>query len=201
MTMTVKRITYTDETLLTLLKQGDQAQRHWAFEAIYGRYAPDVWRFILSKRLTEAEAEDVFGEVWAIAWLRLPDFEWRGTSYKSWLLTTAYNKVKELFRRRQREINLAEVAAFLEAQLQLDPDEPPPPACSPPVQASADQMLLEALARLSPTARIIIELIYFKGKNSREIAETLGMKPDAVRKGHTRALQKLRHLLVEMEVV
>jgi RNA polymerase sigma-70 factor (ECF subfamily) len=190
-----------DEKLLELIKRGTKPRCQDAFAEIYKRYHLDVWRFIKSKLFSDADAKDVFAEVWIVALEKLPNFEWQGKPIKSWLLTVAENKRLELIRRIEKENSIplnedihAQALQIIETQLQLDQTNPPENP-SNEVQAEADRLLVQALAGLRPKPRKIIELIYFKGENSTEIGQNLGMKPGTVRQAHRRALEDLRRLL------
>ncbi len=71
-----------DEKLLELIKDGTRSQRQDAFSEVYRRYYEDVWRFTMSKGLSEAEAKDIFSEVWIVALEKLCQFEWQGKPFK-----------------------------------------------------------------------------------------------------------------------
>ena len=55
--------------------------------------------------------------------------------------------------------------------------------------------LQQSLSRLPETDRRILELKYYNGCTSKEIAETLGIKQETVKKRQQRALKKLLHLM------
>lgn len=188
----------TDEKLLAMIKAGTRSQQRNAFSVLYNRYYLDIWHFIKSKGLSETDAKDIFSDVWLIALEGLCDFEWQGKPIKAWLITTAKNKWLEFIRKTQTALPLEDVntqaLSFIDAALQLDehlPSEVP----SDPVREKADQLLHQALSKLDLKSRKIISLIYFKGKNSTEIGQILGLKPATVRQIHRRKLQTLRSLL------
>jgi RNA polymerase sigma-70 factor (ECF subfamily) len=192
-----------DEESLQLIKDGTESQCIEAFSALYNRYYRDVWRFIRSKAPNENEAKDIFGEVWLVVIEKISEFEWRGVPIKAWLFEIAERQVRASSRKRKEErekiIPLeeerhAEALRFIdevlrrgEASLHTDP--------SSEVRREADKLLHEALSGLGPKSHKIIVLSYYKGKNSTEIAEILGMKPGAVRVAKKRALEKLQTLL------
>lgn len=57
--------------------------------------------------------------------------------------------------------------------------------------------LQQCLARLPETDRRILELKYYSGCTSKEIAQTLAMKQETVKKRQQRALKKLLNLMKE----
>jgi RNA polymerase sigma factor (sigma-70 family) len=199
-----------DEELLELIKCGTESQRSNAFSAIYRRYYLDVWRFIRSDVACEADAKDIYGEVWRVVLNRLDEFEWRGIPIKYWLLGVARRKSLERFRELQAEnsrcISLTEMheeteihrnAALFDTALRLDEDPSAPAPVSSRIRNEVDKLLHRGLSKLSVKQRKIIELIYFRNiHNSTEIGRLLGMKPGTVRQNHKRALERLRELLI-----
>jgi RNA polymerase sigma-70 factor (ECF subfamily) len=73
---------------------------------------------------------------------------------------------------------------------------------SPSAQAEANEqrvLIRVALESLPPIDREILVMRYLEQLSPREIGEVLGMKPGAVSTRHTRALARLRELLVDRE--
>lgn len=189
-----------DEELLALLKSDDKQQRQQALSVIYRRDSLDVWRVIRGRVNHEPDAQDIFCDVWLTACRKLPDFVWQGKPIKHWLLATARRKCLAAGRAHRQEISWEQVDSLqargrhaLETKLLGYHSTASPPA--PEVRAEADRQLVQILAILNSTERKIIELIYFKEKNSSEIGQLLDMKPAAVRKKHERLLKKLRAVL------
>ena len=56
-----------------------------------------------------------------------------------------------------------------------------------------------ALDRLTPEDRALLRALFYEGRNGIELAETLGISPQALRVRKHRALQRLRLLLGEAE--
>lgn len=189
-----------EEDLLDLIKVGSQAERADAFTSLYARYYLAVWYFIISKVSLEADAKDVFSKAWCIAFDKLPRFVWRGISIKVWLFSIANNKCLELFREMKERsyISYSEIhegaLLVIDTALRLD-EELSPAVPHSEVVSEADRLLHKALSKLKPRQRKIIELVYYKGKNSTEIGEILHMKPGTVRQEHKRARKKLQQML------
>jgi RNA polymerase sigma-70 factor (ECF subfamily) len=128
-----------------------------------------------------ASAEDVVQEALVRAW-RHPDSLVNGKgSVRGWLLTVVRNIVLDQVRARNRRP--AEAA------------ESPPDAAVE--QDRTDQVLdtivvVDALNRLSPEHRVVLEQVYLKGSTVTEAAEALGIPPGTVKSRSYYALRALR---------
>jgi RNA polymerase sigma-70 factor (ECF subfamily) len=105
------------------------------------------------------------------------------TSMAHHKLTNEVHKHRAL-RRDHRRI----AASPLEEQLI------PSPESSPSELVSRQELLRNALRRLSPQVRRILELRVVEGREWAEIAKTVGDKPEALRKKYLRALIRVRKL-------
>ncbi len=105
-----------------------------------------------------------------------------------WLHCTAHNiaaqTVRTIERRRARELEAAAMNPLLSAQSDTHWKQIAP-------------HLDEALEELSGPDRDILLLSYFEGKSAREMAEILGIRPEAAQKRATRAIEKLRGLFAK----
>jgi RNA polymerase sigma-70 factor, ECF subfamily len=73
-----------------------------AFDALAGRHAAAVLRFVGTLGVTRDDAEDVLQETFVAAWRGAPSYVGAG-SVRSWLLTIARNAVRHARRRRVGE--------------------------------------------------------------------------------------------------
>jgi RNA polymerase sigma-70 factor, ECF subfamily len=117
------------------------------------------------------EAEDLVQEtllsaVKAFEGLRQPELA------GAWLLRILRRKWYDLLRRRSRERSVP---------------APRPPADAAPI----DDRMKHALASLPPEDRRILELRYFEGRTSTEIAALLGKTPGGIRSDLFHALRRL----------
>jgi RNA polymerase sigma-70 factor, ECF subfamily len=156
-----------------------------AFEPLYRRYLPDVYRYCRFRLGDRETAEDVTSLVFVRALDRLGQF--RDGSFRAWLFTIAHRATVDHHRARRPVVPLdaaAEVAS---------PDPSPGAAAE---LAEDGRLLLEHLARLPPPQRQVVEL-RLAGLNDREIADVLGERHTAVRTRQSRALARLRELAAE----
>jgi len=156
-----------------------------AFARLYRRHVDGVFRYCQRRLGTREAAEDVTSLVFERALTRLHTF--RGGSFRAWLYTIAHHAVVDALRARPRP-------GYHPAMLDL-----PDPRPSPEAEALAGETvrtLRDALARLSPDQRDVLEL-HLSGLRGREIAEVLGRRHDAVRAIQSRAVARLRAILME----
>jgi RNA polymerase sigma-70 factor (ECF subfamily) len=67
------------------------------------------------------------------------------------------------------------------------------------VSKEVQQSVRSAISRLSRSDREILRLTFYKGLTSVEIAERLGEPGTRIRKRKSRALDRIRHIYLEME--
>jgi RNA polymerase sigma-70 factor (ECF subfamily) len=116
----------------------------------------------------------------------------RGSSegeFRSWLRHILRNNVLDLRRAHGRRIPRASgEGARVEEQVEIDDR-------SPSSQVSAGELgdkLRDAIAKLPPDERTVIEMHYFQSKTYAEIGAVINRTPEAVRKLWGRALLRLQ---------
>lgn len=153
-----------------------------AFAPLYARYYLPVYTYCRIRLRSDPEAEDATSDAFMRAMQSLPTF--RGASFRSWLFSIVANLVRNTVRDRRPAVPLPSGS---EAE-DLDP------AVSPEGTALAGEetaTVQHLLARLSPSQRAVVEL-RLAGLLTREIADVLGMTPDAVKVAQWRAFKRLR---------
>jgi RNA polymerase sigma-70 factor (ECF subfamily) len=171
-----------DQELAQLvLRAGDEA----AFRLLYRRHTPAVYGFVL--RLVGgnvAEAEDITQETWLRAARSLENFQWR-SSLKSWLIGIALNRVREMARRKGRDLTTVSVDFEL-------PDR---------VEDPGRRIDLErALELLPPGFRTVLVLHDVEGFTHKEIGERLGISDGTSKSqlhGARRAMRRLLNVGLE----
>jgi RNA polymerase sigma-70 factor, ECF subfamily len=158
-----------------------------ALEALYGRYHPDV--FSLAYRLlgNGPEAEDVVQDVFIAIWRSGHTYNPSRGTVRTWLLAIAHHRAIDLLRDRPR-LPTCSFAEDVHAAEQGD--------VSAAVTRALDRQLIrQALQRLPPEQREVVELAYFRGLTHQEIATRLRMPLGTV-KGRLRlAMTRLRKAL------
>jgi RNA polymerase sigma-70 factor (ECF subfamily) len=154
-----------------------------ALAALYDRYAGLLLamanRMLGDKTVAEDLVQDVFMEVWRRAHAFDPS---RGT-VRTWLLVRLRSRALDRLRSAQhrREVMVEDVAPREAAPVPEDPELSPDRA-----------LVRQAIQQLPDDQRLVIELSYFHGLSSSEIAEHMGSPIGTVKSRTAAALGKLR---------
>ena len=155
------------------------------FEALYRKYAGDVYRFALHLCGNRAQAEDLTSEAFVLMWtasdrLRLP-------TVKSYLFTIARNLYLESLRHSSRRVELEEL---------------PHPAPGPYDQAESSERLatvLRGLRLLTEADRAALLMRAEEGMSYEEIAAALNLSVAATRVRIHRARVRLAQYCISKE--
>lgn len=143
-------------------------------ELVYGVAYTNVKR--------KSEADDVFQEVFLTYFSKERKFE-DEEHIKAWLIRTTINMCRRenLSLWNLRNVFTDEIGENEKIKLRTKEEE----------------QLLEAVMSLSSKYRLPVWLHYFEGMPTEEVARTLGLKNDAVRKRLSRARAQLKEQLKE----
>ena len=154
------------------------------FDKLLKRNAEMVYKLAFARCGNEADADDIFQQVFLRYLTRKPNFA-SDEHEKAWFIRATINRSKSLwdsaFRRHTQPLEEAPLA---------DPTNP-----FEAHESRAD--LAAALAQLPSKYRAVIHLYYYEGYDTEETARILGRKPSTVRAQLTRARQTLARLLKE----
>lgn len=154
------------------------------FADLYERYQ----RFVASycaRRVSRDRVEDAVAETFLTAWRRLEDVP-EGDGELRWLYGVAYKVVGRQWRSKSRTGRLQEK---LEA-VGIDPVPIPEDVV---VAGDESRRVRDALQRLSSLDREVLLLAAWEELRHAEIAEVLGIRPDAVRQRFHKAKKRLTH--------
>jgi len=177
-----------DSRLLLALRAGDGR----AFDAIFDRYRPRIFGFLLRMTRRAEVAEELLQEVFlrlASHGPRLPD----GTCLRAWLFTVARNLCVSW--RRWSLLDLSRLAVL--------GSRPSADVVTPDQQTQAGrtgQALEAAIARLPAPLREVLLLVAVEGFEPQEAAEILHIRPDAARQRLHRARVFLLEQVPDLEV-
>ncbi|MSP59576.1 MAG: sigma-70 family RNA polymerase sigma factor [Myxococcales bacterium] len=167
-----------DEELIRAASGGDRA----ALGGLYDRYAPllmAVGNKILGNR---RETEDLLHDVFIEAWQRAADYDSARGTVRGWLV----------MRMRSRALDRCRSAGWSRAV---------PIDLAPPIEAGAPPSdplgfdhtrVRSAVAKLPEEQRVVLDLAYFVGLSSSEIALRLGVPIGTVKSRTAAALSRLR---------
>jgi RNA polymerase sigma-70 factor (ECF subfamily) len=174
-------VTSSDETLVDRIARGDKL----AMQALFARHRTPVYRW-LRRMVDETLAEDLLSEVFLDVWRQAGRFEGR-SSVSTWLMSIA--RFKALSARRRRIDS--ELDERTEATV-ADPADDPEAALQ---KKDCGEQLRQALTRLSPEHREIIDLVYYHEQSVDECAEILGIPAATVKTRMFYARKKLAEVV------
>jgi RNA polymerase sigma factor (sigma-70 family) len=156
--------TKTDNELVEASRRGELD----AFGQLVARYQDVVCAVSYSSTGDRALSEDVAQDTFVAAWRRLDRV--RAGSLRPWLCAIARNLGRKARRRTRREEP-------------IDGDAYVAPGTSPLdalVRADTERIVRDALARVPEKYREVLVLYYGDNQSIRDVAETLGIREDAV---------------------
>ncbi|MGE0872549.1 MAG: RNA polymerase sigma factor [Kofleriaceae bacterium] len=159
-----------------------------AFDAVFAAYHRRVYGYLVRMTRRRDVAEDLMQEVF----LRLAQHARRlepDTRLSAWLFTVAHRVFVSWGRAQAVR---AQLAGDLPAADPAGTDQTPHEALA----ASETQRALErAFGELAPAYREVALLVGVEGMSPMEVANILGVKPDAIRQRLSRARAQLAHAL------
>lgn len=138
-----------------------------------------VYRLALCHLQNEADAEDVFQDVFLLLLKEKDARHWDPGHLKAWLLRVAINRCHNTARSRRRRQTLSL-------------DEVPELTSAP---TEGDNELWEALGRLPVKYRDVVVLHYVEGYKTEEIARLMECSDSTVRSRLYRGRQKLKEMM------
>ena len=172
-----------DRALVAAVTAGDRQ----ALARLYDRYAPVLMAVGLRVLGVRGEAEDLVHDVFLEAWQRARSYDPARGSVRTWLLVRLRSRALDRFRARNRS--------------KLSPPAPPeheerPVRGEDPELAPDRAAVRRALQTLSAEQRVVLELGYFQGLSSSEIALHIGVPIGTVKSRAAHGLARLRAGLV-----
>ena len=165
-----------DERLLIEAAQKDPAR----FVDLYEENFARVYAFVSRRVHSRADVEDITAEVFHQGLANLATFEWRGAPFAAWLYRIAANAIADRWQRASRE--------------QGNPTSDPADRSETVDVEKSERtaQLFNLVNGLPEDQRRVIEMRFAEEKSIREIAQTLGRTPGAVKQLQFRGIQSLR---------
>jgi RNA polymerase sigma-70 factor (ECF subfamily) len=182
----------TEAELIAAVLAGDRA----SFEPLVQKYSPRVFATARRYARRESEVEDIVQEVWLKAFDKLKSF--RGEApFEHWLMRMTVRTCYDFLRahQRNRESSFSEISEPEEDWLERFVADPGSAA----EDADAARLLVNrVLARLSPDARLVIQLLEIEDRSVKEIAGLTGWSVPLVKVRAFRARGEMRKILARM---
>ncbi len=165
----------TDQQLVARIRAGEEA----ALSALYERYVNRIYGYVYSRVGNREEAEDLTSEIFVQVLRQLVRLYRGDGPLEHWLLAIARQVVNQAWRKRcpTCPLELAEDRLASPAE-DTEPD--------PPDKRGRVQQVLE---QLPPRYRQVLELRFFQGLDTREVASALGTRAGTARVLIHRALR------------
>jgi RNA polymerase sigma-70 factor, ECF subfamily len=155
---------------------------------LYDRLAPRVYGLGMVMLGSPPQAEDLVQDTFVKVWRKADTFDAARGSVETWVLLIARSLAIDLIRRR-----------VLESKVLATQEDPEVSAEPGPEQYAETRDLADrarrAMAGLSSGQRAALELAYFGGKTSAEVAELEGIPVGTAKTRIRTALVKLREAL------
>ncbi len=175
-----------EEKIVERAKRGE-AQ---AFEQLYETYFNRIYRYIMNRVSSQADAEDLTQQVFLKALESIGSFKWRGVSFSSWLFRIAHNQVVDHDRKGSREKTLP----LDEERLVSSAD----PAIHIEKKLTGEQLFVSC-KQLSDAQQEVISLRFAAGLSITKTSEAMGRSEGAVKVLQHDAIVRLRRILSSNE--
>jgi RNA polymerase sigma-70 factor (ECF subfamily) len=171
-----------DELLLQSIAAGDTC----AMRVLFRRHNVRIYRFVLRLVRNAALAEEIVNEVFLVVWRSAGRFK-SESQVTTWLLAIARHKaISALRRRAEAQLDDHTAAAI------VDPRDDPETRMD---KQDRSETIQKCLARLSPSHREIIDLVYYHGKLIRDVALIVGVPEGTVKTRMFHARKQLSKML------
>lgn len=188
-----KQTEMSDEMLVSMAKSGDAN----AFVELSRRHADQVYQSTYRVTRNRQDAEDALQDSFLRAFTHIKDFQER-SSFSTWLTRIAINSALMILRKKRNgseiSIDFPEGASgsfetWEPRSLWEDPE-------SGYVRRERQKLLAQAIHRLPPVLRDVVELRQVRECSNQEIAKSLGISLSAVKSRMSRAKDALRTSLL-----
>jgi RNA polymerase sigma-70 factor, ECF subfamily len=175
-----------ESILVERVSRGDVS----AFEALYDRYAREVFAFAVHA-VGRNDAEEIVQDVFFRLWQRAAQFDATRGSFAAWFMTIARHRVYDELNRHRRAVAVADA---IDDVLESVPD-PGPDLDERASLGERRSAVLAAVRQLPDEQRRALVLAYFGGLSQSAIAESLEVPLGTVKKRLRLAVDKLRESL------
>jgi RNA polymerase sigma-70 factor (ECF subfamily) len=182
----------TDAELIAAVLQGDTA----SFEPLVTKYSPRLFATARRYARREDEVQDVVQEIWSKAFQKLSTF--RGDApFEHWLMRMAVHTCYDFLRHHQRNRETTYTELTTEENDWIERFASSPESASDDSDA-ARQLVRRLLDMLSPSARLVIQLLEIEDKSVKEIAELTGWSVPLVKVRAFRARAEMKKCLARI---
>jgi RNA polymerase sigma-70 factor (ECF subfamily) len=168
-------------SIVSIAQQQDQK----AFAEVFRHFAPRVKAFLIKSGADESLAEECMQDVMATLWHKAHMYDPSRASVATWIFTIARNRKIDLLRRYARPEP---------EDLPWGPEQEPDQADVIALHQESTK-LADAIRKLPPKQRELIERAYFGDLTHSEIAAETGLPLGTIKSRIRLALERLRHAM------
>jgi RNA polymerase sigma-70 factor (ECF subfamily) len=169
-------------------------KQEWALAALYDRYATVLYSLALKILSESATAQDVVHEAFLTAWRKAGMYNETRGNVATWLVVLCRNLAIDQYRAKMRLASRrVEFDAVADYVMSME-DDPVVAALA----AEDTRQVREALGKLPPEQKQVIEMAYFQGLSQSEIAAATETPLGTVKTRTRQALLKLREAFVDI---
>ncbi|MBE0668637.1 MAG: RNA polymerase sigma factor [Bacteroidales bacterium] len=147
-------------------------------------YGDPVYRFIYRSLKDSGRAADIVQDTYEKLWMNVTEIEYEAV--KSWLFTSAYNRMIDVIRKDSR---LVAVEFYDDSSLYAEENK-----------SDLNELLHNALQKLPPAQRSVILLRDYEGYSYKEIGDITGLSEAQVKIYIFRGRVALRNILAKTSV-
>lgn len=151
-----------------------------AFAALYRLHFPAVAGYLYRRTGDPTLAEDLAADTFLAAWKAVPRYQTTQIPFQAWLFRIATNKANALARRERIRRRIFALLAPRASQTTLD---------------AKPDLLIQALARISPAHQAVIGLVYLEELSIAQTARVLDIPEGTVKSRLLRARNSLKREL------
>lgn len=180
-----------ENDLILRIKQGDQQ----AFSEVIFKYQKKIFGLALGFFHDRDDAMEIVQETFIRVYEKLDHFD-TDTRFKNWIYRIGMNLCVDHYRKFKKDHRYQDELSRLAGQNQNGLNDP---------EGHMDKVELKdvfkkGIAGLPKRQKLIVVMKHYGGMKYREIAEILNVSTGSVKSLHHRALQKLKRVLVDLEV-
>ncbi len=181
-----------EEQLIRRAQAGDND----AFEELLRLHEKRVYNLCLRMSANADDALDLSQEAFLKAWRALGQYQFEA-SFSTWLFRLTSNVCLDFLRRKKRrqELSLTESYEDSDAGEELSLPDPQPLPEEQAITGETRRELAQAMARLAPDHREILQLRVVEDLSYEQIAEILDIRVGTVKSRLARARLSLRKIL------
>jgi len=169
-----------------------KSSNHKAFEVLYYRYNPRLYRHILNLVKVPTCAEEILQDVFQKLWERRGGIDTE-KSFQSYLFTIAKHLVYDFFHKEIKNRNLKELIISISTSDYSHIEEEY-------AYKESKKIVNQAIENLSPKRKLIYTLCKIEGKSYEEVSSSLGISTSTISDHIVKATKQIQSFCLSKEI-